>query len=218
MAKPHIVIVDPAVKRAEIETFNRLVHHSALPLTYHLPALFGWDSLVTQEHAASIKGIMILGSGSSVWDKFDWQEALIHWLKPLMLRGVPTLGLCFGHQLIAHIFGGEIGPAFPDQHKAIGLRAVTLNTSRLWGTARQGSLVVSHREAIVRMPPSFRNVGSSPAVKAEAIEHDSLPIWGFQPHPEAGTTFLADQAISLTTQDLRFGHALVDDFLRIAAS
>lgn len=218
MVNPHLVVIDPAVKKAELQAFNRMVTRSPLPMTYHLPALFGWESLATDETPDSVKGIIILGSGSSVWDRFPWQEALEKWLQPLMLQGIPTLGLCYGHQLIAHLFGAKVAMAFDDQHKAIGLRDINLSASRLWGPPRQGSLVVSHREGVISPPADFKTVGTSQTVNIEALEHKSLPIWSFQSHPEACASFLLDQNVSLSSRDLEFGHSLIDSFLAFAAT
>lgn len=212
MNKPHVVVVDPGVRSPEIEEYNRIAINSHLPTTYHLPGLFGTRSLGL-ENPYFIRGIILLGSSSSVHDNLPWQDDLARWLKPLMFQGIPTLGLCFGHQFIAHIFGGEVGFAFADQHKEVGLRQVHLDSCRLWGGARTGPLVVSHREAILKLPTDFRPLGTSPLVKYEAFEHKQLPLWGFQSHPEAEIHFFSEQEFQLKREDLTFGHELVRCFL-----
>lgn len=212
MDKPHVAVIDPGIKSPEIDEFNRIVFQSLLPVTYHLPGMFGTRSLISED-PAMLRGIIVLGSGSSVHDKLPWQIELGEWLKPLMLQGIPTLGLCFGHQLIAHLFGASIGYAFSDQHKETGLRQVHLDPCRLWGPARTGSLVVSHRECVLDLPADFKTLASSPVVQFEAIEHKHLPIWGFQSHPEAEIHFFAEQNLTLNRKDLAFGHDIVRCFL-----
>jgi GMP synthase-like glutamine amidotransferase len=212
MDKAHLVVIDPGVKTPEIEEFNRIVSLSMLPATYHMPGLFGLGSLKI-ENPRNIRGIVILGSGSSVHDQLPWQIELGSFLKPLMLKGIPTLGLCFGHQLMAHLFGGEVGYAFADQRKETGLRLVDLEACRLWGKERSGMLVVSHREAVVKIPEDFKPLGKSTFVQYEAMEHKYLPLWGFQSHPEAEVDFFAEQGIPLKREDLAFGHELVRCFL-----
>lgn len=212
MDRPHLVVIDPGVKSPELDEFNRIVSLSLIPATYHMPGLFGMRSL-SLEDVKGIRGIIILGSGSSVHDQLPWQIELGAFLKPLMLRAIPTLGLCFGHQLMAHLFGGEVGYAFGDQHKETGLREVHLGPCRLWGKERTGMLVVSHREAVVKLPPDFKSLGKSSLVTYEAMEHKHLPLWGFQSHPEAEVNFFADQGTFLNRDDLSFGHDLIRSFL-----
>lgn len=213
---PHILVIDPGVKQPELASFNRLVLASKLPLTYHMPAMFGLGSLSTED-TTTARGVIIMGSASSVNDRLPWQIELEAFLKPHLTRGLPALGLCFGHQFLAHIFGGQVAYAWPDQHKAVGQRTVHLEASRLWSKS-QGSLVVSHCEAVVQVPESFAVVGQSPDVQVEALEHRSLPIWSFQSHPEATTKFLLGQGVELPEECLAFGHQLVQRFLDFVAS
>ncbi len=39
--RPQIVVVDPGTRKPELQSLNRLIRHSQLPVTYHLPALYG---------------------------------------------------------------------------------------------------------------------------------------------------------------------------------
>ena len=213
---PHILVIDPGVKQPELASFNRLALSSRLPLTYHLPALFGLSSLASEDMETA-RGVIIMGSASSVNDKLPWQIELAAFIKPHLTAGLPALGLCFGHQFLAHMFGGQVAYAWDDQHKAVGQREISLDTCKLWPRA-QGSLVVSHCEAVVQVPDCFAVVGHSTEVMVEALEHRSLPIWSFQSHPEATRTFLLGQGTELQPESLVFGHTLVQKFLDFAAA
>ena len=50
-----VAVIDPAVRVPELDCFNRMSRRSRLPLTHHLPALFGLDSLRRAE--ADLRGI-----------------------------------------------------------------------------------------------------------------------------------------------------------------
>ncbi len=214
----HLAVIDPAVNTAETDCFNRIVLESRIPVTYHLPKLSGMESLLQLKSPPA--GILILGSGSSVHDAFPWQAEMNQWLLPHLRGGVPTLGLCYGHQLIASLFGGKVDFVFADKHKHLGLRTVTLSPNPLWKLQTlQGPLVVSHREAVVLCPPDFEIVGKSPEVAIDAIAHRSLPIWGFQSHPESTLSFLKSQGIPVESKEssLAFGHSIVRFFLEYVA-
>lgn len=210
-ARPHLLVIDPGTRVPELESLNRLVLASGLPVTYHLPALFGLASL-DREDPAAIKGLIVFGSGSSVSDRHPWQISLEEYLLPLLQRGIPTLGICYGHQMLARMFGGEVGYAWPDQHKAVGQRLVHLEACTIW-PRQSGHLTVSHCEAVIKVPLEFRAVGHSSEVAVEALEHRHLPIWSLQSHPESTSRFLASQGILLTDDATQWGHQLVQGFL-----
>lgn len=214
----HIAVVDPGVNVPELDCFNRIARLSSLPVSYHLPALHGLDSLKLAEDG--LAAIVILGSGASVNDRLAWQEPLNEWLWPRMQR-LPTLGLCYGHQLIAHLFGGKVGFMYPDQKKLLGFRDVTLKETQVFGAARTGPLTVSHKEAVLVCPKDFEIFAASEACNVDGIAHRTLPIFGFQPHPEATRGFLNNAGITHDSYEppaFAFGHGLVKGFLDFVAS
>jgi len=216
--RAHLAVIDPGVRVPELDCYNRMSRRSRLPTTYHMPALFGLDSLIRAEDG--IAGVVVLGSGASVHDPLPWQDALSAWLRPRMTGGTPFLGLCYGHQLGAHLLGGEVGYLFPDRAKLVGMREITFDANLLWGEAVAGRLMVSHRETVVRVPEGCDVVATSPEVAVEAFAHRELPIWGFQAHPEATPSFAQNNNVPFDEDPavLGFGHGLVDGFLdRVAA-
>lgn len=55
-------------------------------------------------------GIVVSGSHAMVTDAAPWMLGLESWLHDACMSGVPVLGICFGHQLLAHALGGKVGP------------------------------------------------------------------------------------------------------------
>lgn len=211
---PHIMVIDPAMRKPELSAFNWLSTQSRLPLTYHLPALHGMKSL--QEEPAGVKGIIILGSLASVNDRANWQIELERWLTPQLEARIPTFGICYGHQMLAYMFGAKVEHCFPDKRKHLGVRQVKLSPDPLWGKKeRVGALCVSHCEWVVTSPPEMEVIGRSEEVEIDALRHRKLPIWSFQSHPEAGKDFLGlrggDQVLKET--DLKFGYEILASFL-----
>ena len=216
LSGPHIVVIDPGLRHPELDSLNRLSLAAKLPVSYHLPAMFGLGSL-SLEDMTQVRGLVIFGSASSVNDRFPWQIDLENFLRPHIASGIPTLGLCYGHQMLAYMFGGRIDFAWEDRHKAVGQRVIELSDGLIWSKSK-GPVVVSHCEAVVDVPKDFEVVGSSSEVQVEALRHRSLPLWSFQSHPEATKRFLLSQGVELTTESLKFGHQLVQGFLDYTAS
>lgn len=209
----HLAVIDPAARVPELDNFNRLVLGSPeLRLTYHLPALFGMSSL--EKLGQKPDALVIFGSGASVHETLPWQEPLNAWLTQQFENGCPSLGICYGHQLMAHLYGGKVEFARPDQEKYKGLRKVTFTSKGFWGTeGDSGTFVVSHREIVRTLPDTFEVVAKSSEVAIEGFKHKHLPLWGIQSHPEAGPEFLEHSEISLApSEDNPFASG--QDFMR----
>ena len=210
--KNHIAVIDPGMRVAELDCFNRMSRTSEVPLTYHLPAMFGLESLINSE--VGLVGLIVLGSGASVNESLPWQTALTEWLSPRLQAGTPALGLCYGHQLFSALLGGAVDFVRPDQHKFKGIRHIRLEADPLWGGPLQGPLLVTHREHVNRIAPNCSVRAYSAEVPVEAFAHNTLPIWGFQAHPEATPAFAQNNHVPLENPaDLTFGNRLVDEFL-----
>ncbi|MBA2544418.1 MAG: hypothetical protein H0V17_32545 [Deltaproteobacteria bacterium] len=216
MRKRHILVIDPAMHTPELDCFNRMAANAPVPLTYHLPALHGMDSVRRDEGNAI--GIVVLGSASSVNDQLPWQAELGTWLLARMTAGIPTLGLCFGHQLIGQLYGARVDFLFPDHHKLAGFVPTELAATSLWGEPRRCALYSSHREVVTSCPPPLTVIAQRPEVPFDGFAHQQLPIWTFQTHPEATPAFLENRGFRVDDPVYYApGHDLVDQFLRFAA-
>lgn len=208
----HIAVIDPGGRVPELDNFNRLVlRHPEIRFTYHLPALFGMSSLQFLEE--SPEALIVFGSSHSVKENLPWQEPIHAWLKEKMDEGVPTLGICYGHQLIAYLYGSEIDFALETQEKYKGLREITLEKSGFW-TKGRGRFIVSHREIVKTLPVGFEVCGTSPEAEFELIRHTQKPIWGMQSHPEAGPEFIRNSVIPLKAGEESLAFQSGDDFMQ----
>ncbi len=221
---PHVVVIDPGVKVPELDTFNHmsLIAHreSGLPLTYHQPAMFGMASVLAESPKA-IRGVVVLGSASSVNERLPWQILLEGWLKPLADKALPTLGICYGHQMLAHMYSGKVDFLAP-RRTLVGFREIEMLSDASgpkWGTTR-GEVAVSHQECVSEMPRVMRPIARSAELGAEGMEamrHLELPIFSFQSHPEATRAFLAGHGIEDEPARLGYGAALIAAFFAYLA-
>lgn len=194
-------IVDPSLEVAETEGARTVAEAWGGPARVFLPALRPGD----EPEGYDATALVVLGSAASVEDTFDWLGRLSAWLAPVVRGEVrrPLLAVCFGHQLLAHLAGGRVAFNREDRAKRVGVESCAPAGSSRWlGDARL-RVVVSHREQVVEPPPGFRTVGTRPGVPHDAIEHESLPLYGTQFHPEARGEFAARAGIPPAEIDAR---------------
>ena len=208
-----LMVIDPAAVTPSIESFNRISKVAPFNVTYHLPALYGTDSLHKEYHKDTL-GIIVLGSATSVNDKNHWQDEIVKIILDGANNNIPILGLCYGHQLLGKIFGGVVEPLWEGEIKR-GNRNVELKDSMIWGEPQSGLLLYSHQDGITQMPPNFNILGSSKMVSIDAIEADDKPIWGFQTHLEATESFVKEHNLGNDgiKESFKFGHNLLDKFI-----
>ena len=186
-AAKHLMVIDPGVHTPEIDTFNNIAALSPVPCSYHLPALFGFDSFPKSYDL--VAGIIVLGSAASVHDDFPWQRPLENWLRPAIEKNIPVLGCCYGHQMLAHMFGGRVEFINAEKTKLKGVRRVNVRDNNLWHTGDR-NLIVTHAETVTALPQSLRVIASSPEIAIDGFAHENKPVFGFQSHPEATEVFL----------------------------
>ena len=210
--KKHLMVIDPAVVKPAIESFNRMASVAPYPVTYHLPALYGTNSL--NMFNKNVRGIIVLGSAASVNDDNKWQQTISDIMIEASANCIPVLGLCYGHQLIGHAYGGKVGPLWSGEKKQ-GERIVLLKKSDMWGEPSSGPLLYSHQDGITEMPPDFEIIADSVLVSTDAIASKSEPVWGFQTHLEATQAFVDDHHLPVKNakESFRFGHSLLDKFI-----
>ena len=212
MSKSQLMVIDPAILTPAIESFNRIASVAPYPVTYHLPALYGTNSLNVFNH--DVRGIIVLGSAASVNDENKWQQDISNIIIDASANCIPVLGLCYGHQLIGHIFGGKVEPLWSGEKKQ-GERIVRLKKSNIWGEPSNGPLLYSHQDGITEIPPNFEIIADSDLVSTDAIASKSEPVWGFQAHIEATQRFVNEHHITVNDarESLKFGHSLLDKFI-----
>ena len=114
-------------------------------------------------------------------------------LDKFLAAGIPVLGICRGHQLLNVAFGGTLIQHLPGAEKHMSLPTKEDNVHRV--LARQGTFAAriygaectvnsSHHQGIERPGKGLSVAMVSEDGVIEALEHDSLPVWSVQWHPE----------------------------------
>ncbi len=131
-----------------------------------------------------IKGIILSGGPSSVTKK-NFQSIP----RKIFTKNIPVLGVCYGLQLIAKLFGGRIKTS--KKKREFG-RAVIFKKNNSLLTKKfykpNNSVWMSHEDAVVKLPKNFRILASTKNSKLTIIEHPKKKIYGVQFHPEVTHT------------------------------
>lgn len=128
-------------------------------------------------------GYVITGSKKSVYDDEPWIHELAAYVVELDRYRMPTVGICFGHQLIAHALGGltesaDVGWGVGVHHSKIVSRAEFMEPD-LDGY----NLIVSHKDQVTRLPDGAELLASSEFCP-NAMFRVGNHLFGFQGHPE----------------------------------
>ena len=212
MDSQNLMVIDPALEIPEIESFNGIVARSPIKATYHLPAIHSSGSM--NEQLKTTCGIILMGSAASVHDKHQWIKDVKEVIEKAIEKQLPILGICFGHQFLAHLFGGTVDYLW-DTTKKRGTRKVQTLDNNLLVEPQEDFLVYSHQEGVTRSPNDFDVSATSEMVKVEGMVHKKLPIWSFQPHIEASSTFAT--RIGVNSKDFEktraYSSLLLESFL-----
>lgn len=100
---------------------------------------------------------------------------------------IPILGICFGHQLIAHLIGGKVEKG---KNAEYGIAKLVVDKPEfiLQGVPKNFNVWVSHFDEVVELPKDFIALAHSETCKYEAMAHTKKKIFGVQFHPEVWHT------------------------------
>lgn len=152
---------------------NAVIRLDARELT-ELPAL------------SEISGVVVSGSHAMVTDCLLWSERLAQWLKSCVDASVPVLGICYGHQVLAHACGGVVD--YHPEGIEIGTRTIQLTAA-----AQQDLLFANipcefpaqlvHSQSVRKLPDTAILLASGEHEPHQAYRVGQC-AWGVQFHPE----------------------------------
>lgn len=132
-----------------------------------IPETFEYDAFV------------VTGSRASVyWDE-PWIDATREWVHEAIDRGLPGLGICWGHQLLADALGGTVDDMGEYE---LGYRTVRHSGDDLFaGVPEEFTVFTSHSDAVTELPD-----GAEPIAENDYGNHGFRHgnVYGVQAHPE----------------------------------
>ena len=131
-------------------------------------------------------GVIVTGSHQMVTDHADWSERTAEWLAQAVRMEVPTLGVCYGHQLLAYAFGGKVG----DNPNGLEVGTVVVmpnafgtQDALLSGFQGPFKAHMCHRQSVLALPKGAVPLATTRKEGCAAFSLHEV-AWGVQFHPE----------------------------------
>lgn len=137
-------------------------------------------------------GVIVTGSGAMVSDREDWSERTATWLHGAAHARMPVFGICYGHQLLAHALGGEVGNH--PQGREMGTVEIQLHPGAaddaLFAPMPEKFQVqATHLQTVLQAPPGAQVLAWSAHDACHAYRWGDC-AWGVQFHPEFSATHM----------------------------
>lgn len=122
---------------------------------------------------------LVLSGGPSIEDVGRTPEYLE--------SGLPILGICLGHQIIARQLGGAVEGGDHGGYADVEIH-VEEDGGLFEGLPESFNAWASHADEVVELPDGFTRTARSEVCEVEAMQHSERPIYGVQFHPEVSQT------------------------------
>ena len=135
---------------------------------------------------------IILSGQSHPWDLYP-TESLTGLFEVIRDAPRPILGVCGGHQQMALAFGSRVGlmarlepgEGYEGAKRERGFLEIKTDGNGIFhGLPRQVTVWHSHCDEVKELPPGFRRTAFNDTCAIQAMQHESMPLFGVQFHPE----------------------------------
>ncbi|MBN1659946.1 MAG: glutamine-hydrolyzing GMP synthase [Anaerolineae bacterium] len=141
--------------------------------------LFRYDVPAEEILALRPRGLILSGGPSSVYDAAA--PPLPDWV---LASGLPTLGICYGMQLLTHALGGRVAAAQRREYGPALLQLTDLSCPLFAELPFALPVWMSHGDHIEIVPPGFVVVAQTENAPIAAMAHPGRRLYGLQFHPE----------------------------------
>ena len=131
----------------------------------------------------SCDAYLVTGSPASAFDDEAWIGQLIDFVRAAHAQQVPLVGVCFGHQLIAHALGGRVERS--EAGWLLGLKEFRVHQQPAWMKSAATNYQIYHinQDQVRKLPPGAVHLGSSDACEFSMFTLGSNVLC-IQGHPE----------------------------------
>ena len=156
---------------------------------------FGFDSVEVHRNAPlpdprELEGVIVSGSAFGAYDTPPWMEPLRHFIRDAYRHGLPMLGICFGHQIMADALGGRVEKS--QKGWSIGRHVYRMDPCPECFLGEQGqeagpgtlAIAASHQDQVIEPPARARVFLCSDFTPNAGLIYDNGRAMSLQPHPE----------------------------------
>lgn len=165
-------------------------------------------------------GVIVTGSAAMVTERRAWSERSAQWLHDAVRAHTPVFGICYGHQLLAHALGGEVGdnPAGREMGTVeLSLQDAAAEDPLFKGLPGRFSAQATHVQTVLRAPDGAVTLASSALDACHAFRWGRR-AWGVQFHPEFSGTHMRGYVHARRDALLAEGHCPAALSRKIAAT
>jgi GMP synthase (glutamine-hydrolysing) len=133
------------------------------------------------DETAAPDGVILSGSTAGVYEAADypWMADLREFVRDLVATDVPTLGVCFGHQLVNDALGGSV------EHHGLTADLVDVEfTDDPLFDGVSSTVPMVHGDHVTELGDGMEPVASADYYPYLASRHEDAPLWTVQYHPE----------------------------------
>lgn len=146
------------------------------------------------EDPTAFDGYLITGARAGVYEDHAWIAPLMDFLRAARAARVPLTGVCFGHQIMAQAFGGEVRKSKGGWVIGRQEHALTDDGAALFGAGPLAALSF-HQDQVVTPPAGARRVLSNAASPNGGFRYD-FPALSVQFHPEFAPAYIRDLLVA----------------------
>ena len=159
----------------------------------------------------ALDAVLITGSPAGVYDDESWISPLVDFIRAGADAGVPQVGICFGHQILAEALGRKVVKS----DKGWGVGRHTYDVVACPRFIQEAcpptvSAAVSHQDQVVTLPPGAEIIAASDFTPFAGLYYPEAPALSFQCHPEFADGY---SAALYSLRRPRLGETLTDQAL-----
>jgi len=175
------LLLDNAIHRRLLRPYRHWAQHlRAIPFDLvNVPSGSAIPSIDNYTH------LLVAGSETSILEPKSWFEPEAEMIRAAVRRRLPTLGSCFGHQMLVYALSGPLHLARAARPE-IGWIALHIlqDDDLLAGLPDPWHAFSYHFDEVIDPPNPWRVLARSQDCETQVLRYGDLPVWGIQAHPE----------------------------------